>query len=662
MGDVSRRRFLGVAAGAAAGWMVRAPGAWAQAAPPGVTRPSAEAIAQAIRLGHASHAFDHLGAFGMQAEACAASGATVIYATGIGGDGYEGLPEAAAWQQRLEAARAYTEKAKSLGIPVVLGYLCATSIVGLKDFDAHWPADFRERFKSTPADWLQRDLDGKPLPSWYGGEYEPACMNHPDWRAYQREMVRFQIETGHGGIFFDNPTVHPNGCYCDHCMGHFRAFLEREASEVRRPAEGTPKPDAPDTPGTPEISAEAKAEAPAAPVTPAIPNNVAELRALAQSRRDDFRRFRTTIARDFLAEMRAHARTLDPNALITANNSTNSPGVIYSQCSNYGYSPFEMSRAQDLVVIEDMATQPRTLDDGTVLEYGPTYRQLQALCHGKPLVVCTIADADYHTPPNLMRLAMAEAAANQATYMVWATWPEEQRPRMIEAARRQVNFLRQHAHTYTKATPRSECALFLPMRRWLQSDTCAASDLAAKLSRDNMQYTVFTEEELMLHARDRNILIEDDNVLDGEEARALSLHGASVWKASREANWLESLRRRVIPRAVTVEGAPSVRAYVFDTDEDTYVHLLNLDVRKKSSFEDEVRPAKDVVVRVRIDLRERAALRPVIRGRTITAELFTADDNTTRGAVRCVASKDNEVVTVTVGVLEVHAILTIHLA
>ena len=123
------------------------------------------------------------------------------------------------------------------------------------------------------------------------------------------------------------------------------------------------------------------------------------------------------------------------------------------------------------------------------------------------------------------------------------------------------------------------------MRRWLQSDACVASELAAALSRDNMQYSVFTEEALMLHARDRNILIEDDNVLDAEEARALALHGASVWKASQGKEWLESLRRRVIPRAVTVEGqACSLQSSVFPLLQNVSWHRAQLWVQTHFSW------------------------------------------------------------------------------
>ena len=49
-------------------------------------------------------------------------------------------------EARLAHVKAYAEKAKSLGIEVVLGYVCATSIVGLDDFDANWSDEFRAKF------------------------------------------------------------------------------------------------------------------------------------------------------------------------------------------------------------------------------------------------------------------------------------------------------------------------------------------------------------------------------------------------------------------------------------------------------------------------------------------------------------------------------------
>ncbi|MGC8737190.1 MAG: hypothetical protein ACP5UA_00930 [Candidatus Hydrogenedens sp.] len=44
-------------------------------------------------------------------------------------------------------------------------------------------------------------MKGAPLRSWYGGEYHPACMNHPDWRKYEKYLVKTSLEIGLDGIF-----------------------------------------------------------------------------------------------------------------------------------------------------------------------------------------------------------------------------------------------------------------------------------------------------------------------------------------------------------------------------------------------------------------------------------------------------------------------------
>lgn len=602
MSTVSRRHFMRVVAGTGMGLVV-GPRA-SVAVETAWSAPSARAVAQGLRLGHACHAFEHLHSYVMQAEAASQSGATVIYASGIGGEGYSGLPDAAVWPDRLAAAQAYAQEANALGIPVVLGYLCATSIVGLERFDQHWTPAFRARFATPVADWLQRDAAGNALPSWYGGEYRPACMNHPDWRAYQRAMIDFQIETGHVGIFFDNPTVHPQGCYCDHCMAAFGRFID---SNERDPA---------------------------------------ALRARAQSDTTAFRRFRTTVARDFFAAMRAHARTRLAHAVITANNSTNQPQVLYSQCRLYGYSPYEFSRTEDFVVVEDMGSQPRTEDDGKTVEYGPTYRQLQALCHGKPLVACTIVGTDYHTPPNLVRLAMAEAAANQATYLLWATWPEEHRARLVAASRRQVEFLRMHADAYVDTEPRADVALYFPVDGWLDSEHCEASGLAAQLARQNIQFRVFTREAPPRWVRRVSLLVAPDAEALAEARAALGPRQTPAATATSD-TLSAALGSPSLTRSLEISGSERVRGYVHDANDGTvYVHLLNLDVRKRSSFEDEVFPARDLRVSVRVT-------RPTRRSVT----LYSADDDTTQGALS--VTVDHDLLTVEIPVLAVAAILVL---
>jgi len=533
----------------------------------GVILPFTIAMADAdpLEVGIASHAFDHLGDIADQAPAAAASGATVIYCTGFGTVGYAGWPTPDKLKAIGDTTAAYIRQARTDGVRLSIGYLCATSIVGLDSFDRNWPAEFRARFSSPPREWLQRGPEGKPLPSWYGGDYRPACMNNPDWRIYEREMVRRQLEAGCDGIFFDNPTVHAQGCYCDYCMKKFAAFLSSDAGRTDLPA-----------------------------VT-----DMESLRRFAAAHPGDFLRFRCTIAAGFLSEMRSYARTVKPAALVTCNNSLNSPELLYSQCRTYGYSINDLSKVEDLVVVEDMASLPRTLKDGTIIEYGPVYEVLQSISHHKPLVAVTLADGDYHTPSNLMRLAMAEAAAHGASYLSWPTWPQGVRQKMIAAVRPQADFLRRSADLLNETRPCLDVALFFPVRQWLGGPDCPALQAARALARANIQFKVVSEEDLaesLAADRPPALVVQSPQVLNAAESTVIDRYkhdgGHVVW--SSEKNWMDQLAALSQPSVILKDGPPGIRVVLREKPHKTIVHLLNLNVERISSFDDRVHPADDV--------------------------------------------------------------------
>src|SRR4030095_4138120 len=73
-------------------------------------------LSRELRVGRAGHAFDHLGNIGEQAEAAAASGATIIYATGLGAVGYLGLPAPEKLSKQKAGATEYLKKARGSGI------------------------------------------------------------------------------------------------------------------------------------------------------------------------------------------------------------------------------------------------------------------------------------------------------------------------------------------------------------------------------------------------------------------------------------------------------------------------------------------------------------------------------------------------------------------
>ena len=105
-------------------------------------------------------------------------------------------------------------------------------------------------------------------------------------------------------------------------------------------------------------------------------------------------------------ELKHESAGLRTHALVALGAALATALVAWSLDAAAAQNIDAMSRVEDLIVIEDMATQPRVLPDGSTVEYGPVYEMLHAIAHGKPIVATVLADGDYHTPPNLMRLAI----------------------------------------------------------------------------------------------------------------------------------------------------------------------------------------------------------------------------------------------------------------
>ena len=132
----------------------------------------------------------------------------------IGGiSGYLGLGSAAATADEVAAYRRVTDEAHRKGIATVIGYECATSLVGdpegrtqwFRFYDDHWADYFPDVPDSPPEEWIQQDINGDPLPSWFSGnvggiayaDYHPACPNDPHWQEYHKllvHLVNYDVE------------------------------------------------------------------------------------------------------------------------------------------------------------------------------------------------------------------------------------------------------------------------------------------------------------------------------------------------------------------------------------------------------------------------------------------------------------------------------------
>ncbi len=130
------------------------------------------------------------------------------------------------------------------------------------------------------------------------------------------------------------------------------------------------------------------------------------------------------------------------------------------------------------------------------------------------------------------------------------------------------------------------------------------SRLAGELAAANVQFTVFCEDDFTagrLKAAPA-LVVESRDVLNDTERALTEQYAAGGGKVieGKSEEWLSQVKSAIDPGSVRIDGPATVRAYLSDTANETVVHLLNLNVRRKTSYEDVVIPATDVQIHVRV--------------------------------------------------------------
>jgi hypothetical protein len=116
--------------------------------------------------------------------------------------------------------------------------------IGLRvDTYIQWNTMMYETFfaeEPRAKDWIQRDLDGRPILLTYGFQqsyrYRP-CFSHQEYRDYLKKIVRYAVEEVHTDfIHFDNFDLNPepDSCHCPACVEGFRSFLKAKYSPEKR--------------------------------------------------------------------------------------------------------------------------------------------------------------------------------------------------------------------------------------------------------------------------------------------------------------------------------------------------------------------------------------------------------------------------------------------
>jgi hypothetical protein len=229
---------------------------------------------------------------------------------------------------------------------------------------------------------------------------------------------------------------------------------------------------------------------------------------------------------------------------------------------------------------------------------------------------------------------------------------------MIAAIQPQVKFVRDNESLLNGTTARRDVLLLLPYRRWLDTDQCFTAKLSAELTRENIQFEVvcedhFTIENLVTgHKEPPVLVIESPAILSPKDKATVQQFvqaGGHVVYADQTNDICETLKRLKDP-AVTLVAPKTVRAVVRDQPGTTLVHLLNLNVMRKSSFEDKIQPALDIKVSCRVPFRS-----------VKSVQILSADRGTTTGTTQFETriSADGALVELTIPRLEVAAILKV---
>lgn len=236
-------------------------------------------------------------------------------------------------------------------------------------------------------DWYALGPRGRRF-HYYTGRYM-ICWSHPEWLNHLRGMVRGVIEAGADGVFFDNPWhgtipthlggvwIGSAGCYCPRCRAAFR-----KASGQEIPARIDPAND---------------------------------------PRAREYLRWRAGQVTQTLRMLADHARSLNPNVVISANDFD---PVMVPSFLVHGIDLAALARVQDVVMIEDYCLARWEAGGPRLVNNALTLRTARALLGGTALSTIPYDkgigfDAVY--PARRFRQAMAEAAACGAVTVVKGT-------------------------------------------------------------------------------------------------------------------------------------------------------------------------------------------------------------------------------------------------
>jgi len=133
----------------------------------------------------------------------------------------EGQPYTPITQELEEKIRKFTKTCRENNVISIL-YICIHTV----------PTGLLKKYPQC-IDWLVKDENGSPLPQTmyhlnkhFRRTRRQGCINNPGWINHLKEELKYVLNLGFEGIFYDNPVW--IRCYCKYCQEKFRKYIKEK--------------------------------------------------------------------------------------------------------------------------------------------------------------------------------------------------------------------------------------------------------------------------------------------------------------------------------------------------------------------------------------------------------------------------------------------------
>ena len=362
-----------------------------------------------------------------------------------------------------------------------------------------------------PDKWARRSHDGKysfyrfrhPNAPKTGGRFEMfGCQDNPSYVHYFKGVMRLVALGGYDGAYVDWTKVHEGTCYCEHSRAAFRKYLQEKI-----PAGYLQKRYG--------ITDLAQAE-------PPLDNTQALWR--------EWLLFRSASLSEFQREIRAAAREINPDFLLSGNIN----GGDYGNMAYINGDDMErMGEVEDFFYSEiqsGLRSVPRADGEVKVSNSGPL-KFLAAAAMQKPVWMYCIQPSTPKPIPNekalfnLIKLSIAEAFANHNTFsVVRETFGEPISPMVHNGAEQIYAFFKENEENLVGAKLAANTAILCSINQFYSDEFSYFNPASRVLADAGIAHVMTVERDLNAAelARYKTLILPYVPLMSDEQAKIVS--------------------------------------------------------------------------------------------------------------------------------------------